>query len=431
MTGLGAIFLFGFLAGNEAGADVLKLPDLIRGAQERQLQWRTAETARRKAEESVTVGRAKFLPDLALKSTYSYDWQQGAQDDETVGSTAAILSSWSIFDNGTSLRDYSISKLELAKSKFDERAARDDVTFEILSRYSRHLLLRRQKDITERKLAMLQTQYRTTERQFRQGLKTRRDYQRLQAELERARLNLLRLNDQVNDSFLELVRYVGRPDLISRMSDLEIVKSEGLLSSLQKTAKQSMNFSQAPQVESAKAQLEVARIRAREARAPLWPMINLAAELGYGSSDFAGTGQRWSDQERVFGSAQVQLHWTIFDWGGRSSGYRKAILDENLAEVSFDQTVLNVRAAFETQVRQSERQKKTTDVVRELFAVERKTFLDIQNEYREGRASYLDLITSLDRQAQAEIEQEVNAYLLVLADTLKLSGNLYDAIVGL
>lgn len=416
-----------------SNAASLRLAELVREAHLNQLQMKSAQASRLKAEESVIRERSSLLPDLGLRSSYSYDWQRGFQDQDSVGSSAAVLSTWSIFDNGKSLRNFEISKLESRKQQFDERTVREEVTYGLLRRYAQHLLVRRQREITELKLNMLQNQYRNTQRQYRQGLKTRRDYQRLQAELERSRLNLLRYADQVQDTFIELVRYLGRPELTRNLGDLEILRSESLLNSLQKKSTREFDVKDAPEVRSAELQVEIQKVQSRQSRAPLWPEVNLSARLGYGSDNFARTDQRWSDQERTFSGAEVQLNWTLFDWGGRSSVYRSALIDERLAEQVYHQAVLNARAALATQTRQSDRQKKTLEVVRQIFSIERKTFLDIENEYRDGRASYLDLITSLDRQAQAEteLEQEINAYLLILAENLKLSGDLYDAVTDL
>jgi outer membrane protein TolC len=421
------------LAGTAAWAAPQKLSTLVQMAEPRQLEWQEAITARKKAEENIYVQRSKFLPDLSLNSSYDYDWQKQSRNQESVGSSASILSSWSIYDNGTSLREYEIGKLELLRAREDEHAAREEAAYGILTRYAQYLLTRREHEINERKLGMLRNQYRLVERQFRQGQKTRRDYQRLQAELERAQLNLMRLSDGINDSFQELVRFVGDPSLLPSIETLELMKTDNLLAALLKKAGSTAPDERAPTVKSAKANLDIQKVRVREARTGLWPQINLNAEAGYGSDGFARTGERWSDNERVFAAAGVQFKWTLFDWWGKPATYHSALFDSKFAEQSYDQALLNLRTDFEKQRRQIERQRRSLQVVRDIFAIERKTYSDIEDEYRDGRASYLDLITSLDRQAQAEtdLEQEINQYILVLAQTMKLSGDLYAAIASL
>ncbi len=428
------VFIIALICSGVAHAEPEGLRELIHHAQDNQLQWQTALTGVKKAEEGVIIQRSKFLPDLGLQSKFSYDWQEAqknGQQQESVGSEASIVSNWLLYDNGTGFRNYRIRLLELDRARSDEQAIREQVSYDILSRYVNHMFARRQRDITTQKLSMLQQQYKVTERMYRQGLKTRRDYQRLYAEVERAKLNLARQEDELRNTFEELLRYVGRTDIIKAPEQLRLIKSENLLETLQRrTTNFKYNEQNVPQVHSAELNIEIQKLRTREAQATLWPEINLSTSAGYGSSQFIRDEEHWADQERIFTGAQLQLSWKLFEWGGRDSTYRSAVLDQQLSDMTYQQERLNAKIAYTKQQRQADRQNSSLKVVRDIFEIEKKTYIDIEEEYRSGKATYLDLITSLDRQTQAEIdlEQEINNYLLVLAETLKQSGGLYDAV---
>lgn len=407
------------------------LRDLIQAAQSSQIDWQKAETNYFKAKEGVTTERSKLLPDLGLTSTYSYDVQKNIRNQDSVGSSAAITSNWSIWDNGESWRTYQKQLLTLQKAAVDQIAAQDKLTFEILSRYIQHLLARRQREVAERKLKLLQVQFRITERQYRQGLKAVSDFQRLQTEVNRAQLELSRLEDLIQDTFEELQRYIGRKELLVSAEQLEIVKSEDLLDLLLPKVKgRSFDVQQALDVRSATFANQIQKIATKDARAPLWPRIDLSTNAGYGSDSFAGRGQSWRDHDRFFSTSQVQFNWTLFDWGGNASAYRSSILDERLSELGERQAVIDAEASHSKQTRQSTRQEKSLAISRSIFEIERKTYTNIEAEYREGRAQYLDLIKSLDSQAQSEIdlEQNITSYALVLAESLKLTGGLYAAL---
>lgn len=404
------------------------LGQLVQDAQENQTDWQRAQVESKKAEGNVTLERSKFLPDLSLRSSYGYDWQQTAEDVENVNSSAALVTNWSLYDNGTSFRNFKIRTLERTKGRVNELKTRDDVSYEILTRYIQHSFSRRQRDITKQKLSLLEIQHRTTERQFRQGMKTRRDYQRLQSEVARAKLNLMRLEDQTRDSFEEFIRYLGNPSSLTNEDQLTISNSETLVESLKKRMT-SFQFTESSTLAAqiARLDLDIQKIKTRELHSTLWPQLSLQTEAGYGSDNFARSSQSWSDQERFFAGAQAKLTWSLFDWRGRASQYRNAILDEKLSELRYKQSVLDNKIAFQKNDRQVVRQEQSLKVMRNIYDIERRTYIDIENEYREGKATYLDLITSLDRQTQAQIdlEQELNSYLLVLADILRNSGELY------
>src|SRR5690606_38686344 len=97
---------------------------------------------------------------------------------------------------------------------------------------------------------------------------------------------------------------------------------------------------------------------------------------------------------------------------------------------TYRQTLLNLRTQIADYENDISRQKKTIELLSEILNVEEKTYQDIENEYREGRATYLDLVTSLDRRNQIRLDlvEETRSYLLSVAELMKLSGNLYDAV---
>jgi outer membrane protein TolC len=407
------------------------LRDLIQAAQSSQVDWLQAETNFFKAKEGVTIQRSKFLPDLGLSSTYSYSFQENIPDQEAVASSAAITSSWSLWDNGATWRAYKIQLLKLEKASVDQIAARDKMTFEILTKYSQHILARRQREIAERKLKLLQVQFKITERQYRQGLKPISDYQRLQTEVDRARLELSRLEDTTKDTFEELQRYAGKRELIPATDALEIVKGEELLDIfLAQVKTKTFNVDQSTDVRSAQLDVEIEKLNTQGSRAALWPGIDLSAKAGYGSNNFAEHGQRWSDYDRFFSTAQGKLSWTLFNWGGNTSDFRSHILEERMIELKHRQAMLNAETNFSKQFRQATRQEKSLLISRTIFEIERKTYINIESAYRDGHAQYLDLIKSLDSQAQAELdlEQSINSYALILAESLKLTGGLYAAL---
>lgn len=414
-----------------AHANVRSLSDLLVQARDHQLEWQTAIANTKKAEDSVTIQRSQFLPDFGLQSSYSYDWQPAVRDQESTGSRAALISNWQLYDNGTSFRKYRIKKIELERAQLQEIVTREQVSYEILSRYILHQQARRLRDIAAQKLNLLQGQYRVTERMYKQGLKTRRDYQRLYTEVERTKLSLSRQEDETQNTFEELQRYLGQPSFIQKSEDLKFVSGESLLNSLIKRMDRfRFTQDQVPVVRISSLNIEVQKLLKTEAQATLWPEINLSASAGYGSDQFIRTNENWNDRERLFTGAQLQFNWKLFEWGARSSSYRSATLDQQIADSTFHQERLNAQASFTKRQRQATRQASNLKVVRDIFNIEKKTFVDIQAEYRNGNANYLDLITSLDRQSQAEtdLELEVNNYLLVLAELLQQSGSLYETI---
>lgn len=402
---------------------------IIRRAAETQIDWLAAKTELEKARLQENVTRSSFLPDLRLESSFSYDYQTSARNQESVGSRAGIESKWTIYDNGASWREFKIKKLNTQLAKIQEQSVRDRVVFESLNRFSSAWIARRRREITERRLALLNSQFSLTETQFRQGLKARRDFQRLKSETQRARLDLERQSNLEKDTLEELQRFLGLRDALS-WGALGEFSAEQTLTQL-RAPQLPKDQGKALGVLSAQVQTEISQITLNQTKATLWPELSFGVGAAYGSDDFTSRGTSWSDQERFSTQANIGLSWMLWDWMGRRSSNQQNVLGLKLSHKKMDQSQIDFLNSLGKLERERLRLEKSVGLVRDIYNIELSTFKDIESEYREGRASYLDLISSLDRRTQAELdlEQETQRAILNLAEYYQLSGDLYATIV--
>lgn len=400
------------------------LPDLIRLAEQSQVDLARVRFSTEQARLEVVSGRSALLPDLKLESSLGRDYQTSTRGQDSTSSSAAIRSRWSLYDNGVSWTNYQIDRLQADLARAKEQKVRDEIVLNILNRYSAAWVARRQKEITTQRLKLLQAQHLITERQFRQGLKARGDYQRLQSELQRAKLSLERQTNDEIGRLEELGRYLGfslalgwdqlspfpARDLLKRFSTPPLPRADAALS-----------------VVLASKEVEISQSQTKLTHRQLWPELSLSLSAGYGSDDFVNSSQSWSAQERWSADGRLELDWTLWDWQSRRSQHQKTELSSQLSQRQLEQAQLDHQTTLARLQREKRRLAESIQLVQEIYQIELKTFRDIEAEYREGKASYLDLISSLDRRTQAELdfEEESNAAVLNAAEILHLYGELY------
>jgi outer membrane protein TolC len=402
----------------------LSLAHLLRTATAHNLAAIEARAQRERAEASETIALSSMLPQLSL---------EGGADTDSVSSGGIYLRQ-SLLDSGSRWRAHRIAQRELEQAKLLEKQALESLTLELLRAYVRVSSVARSMAATERRQSLLETQFDLMSRQYRQGLKTRRDFQRLETERERVALQILKSRETLNESFQALEVLVGDPTLDLNPSTLHLLRAEELaehkdwppIPSEFDPARDNLNL------RAAALSLEAADLRVAEARRLYWPQISAQASLSYASSGFLGSeAQAWSRNDDLRTYAGLSLKWVLWDWGANSASVAQARIGRSLVERQSAQKKLVIEHSFEDLRARAQRQERAVAVQRKVRDMEAEIFLDMNKEYREGRAGYLDLITTLDRSVQAELDYENEALdaFTATAELLSLKGDLHDAVL--
>lgn len=144
------------------------------------------------------------------------------------------------------------------------------------------------------------------------------------------------------------------------------------------------------------------------------PNLRIFGEGSYGSQGWAKTR---FPQEQWSAAAGIELNWTLWD-GGLERAERAA------RWAGVERSRLNKRRAeerFSTKIRVTESQRnlfaRSKELIKRSLDAQEKTFRNVTTEYRSGRLSYLDWITTqnaLDAIRLDQIENEVSLKVLDL-----------------
>jgi outer membrane protein TolC len=404
----------------------LGLGELLNLAETSNLSIREGKLARERSEAAFVGARSLVLPRLLVESTGSYD-----SKDSLWASSAQLVLRQNLYDGGQSWSSFSRSRLGRERAIIGERRAREKMALAVLKAFALCSRLERNRAASRRKLVLLESQFDLVRRQFRQGRKTQRDYQLLEAELERGRLGVESVENEVFAAYRQLESTVGATDAPIDVSSLEVISVERILALKHwiDTDKSFNPESQSLELNSLKLEVEDRNLNLAQARREYWPVLSLNASAAYGSNSFVGPGaSAWGDRDGTNFGVGLQLNWTLWDFGGVPSRVAQARVDKSLEELRFEQRKLELVGEHRTLTQNVERQSRVLEVQQRIRDLERRSFRDIEREYREGRSTYLDLITGLERDVQAELnfENEAYAYFVALAELLELKGTLYD-----
>jgi len=180
--------------------------------------------------------------------------------------------------------------------------------------------------------------------------------------------------------------------------------------------------------------LEQAKILLNESQWSLWPKAKISTRFGYGADSFLGpASKRWSEQDKFNANIRLDLTWTLWNWGANYSALAHQRIETDYKNQQKQHAVFELKMNFETIQNKITRQKQVITVQEKLKNLERQTYLDIEREYREGKATYLDLINSLDRSVQSELdfENEVYEHFSTISELHSMKGTLYENIKNL
>jgi outer membrane protein TolC len=404
----------------------LSLGELLLLAEKSNLSIREGSLSRERSEAGVVVARSEFLPRLLVESTGSYDSKESSWS-----SSAQLVLRQNLYDGGQSWSLFSRSRLGREQARIGEQRAREKMALGVLKAFALCSRLERNRSASRRKLDLLESQFDLVRRQFRQGRKTQRDYQLLEAELERGRLGVESVENELFAAYRQLETAVGASETSVDLSALELISVERILA-LKGWVDSEVEFSpesQSLELASLKLEVEDRNLALTQVRRQYWPSLSLSASAAYGSSSFLGPGAgAWSERDGTNLGVVLQLNWTLWDFGGVPSRVAQARVDKTLEEVRYEQKKLELVNEHRTLSQNVARQSRVLEVQKRIRDLERRSFRDIEREYREGRSSYLDLITGLERDVQAELnfENEAYDYFVSLAELLELKGTLYD-----
>ena len=368
----------------------------------------------------------RFLPSLDFATTNGLQGANPQSSDDPWTSQLSLTLSENLYDNGLTLTQYHVADLGKDLSDLSYFKARDQLCLNVTLQFYRYSLAVKLLAVTRQQQKLLKTQFDTMADQYKQGVKTRQDYLRFKAQLQRIEINLVAADHDSNTAEVELSRLLGSP--VGQPSRFGFAAIEpGSLN---------VDFPAAPpplersyDFRLSRLQESIDSLNEDLIKRKYWPQVFLTGSSSYQYSNYLGNSQLLAMNSNQFSwSAQLAVQYNLWDWGIRGHDVQIAEATRLISRDTQEQNVISTRAAVETVMEDMKQLKANYEMTQELLDLSQESFDFLNQQYRVGKVGYIDIITGLSDLLDAKV-QFYTSYFQVLESLAQFhfyEGTLYD-----
>lgn len=370
------------------GWATVDLKSYVRRAVENSTDVKQAELNLANAELERTNSHRFFLPRLDLSSTLGKQESQPRFPYQPDTSQLALGLTSTLFDSWNSVYLWDQTNLKLRQARLSLEKTREAASLDAGKRFlafSQSLL---NNEIQRQSYDILKKQAHLVSSQFRQGLRTRKDDLRFQSQLRSAELSLA----------------AGESD---------VAKTKNALRELDPELRPEELQAESPHADPSHEELRIValadhrdrqlillgqEIRGDQERIDhkrLGPDLTVKASANYALQDFTTPNPSLTQSESRSWNALLTVQWNLLDWGERHR-QNEIILNNNRVEDQKDEASLRKLARdLADLAARANNARAAVRLSNELLHMEEVSYRQLEIDYREGKATYLDLITTL------------------------------------
>ncbi len=371
--------------------------------------------------------QAHLLPSLDLATTQGrYDGRPPPNPASPWFDTASLQLSENLYDNGVTVTEIQSTAVTREIGALQLEAARNRLTADVASAYFQYSLLVELLATRDRQQQTLQRQLENIRRAHRDGLRTRKDLVRIEAEVERSNLDLLAEKARLADSEQDLRRVVGIAD------GNEAVRFKPLPAPPPETANLILPVlpiagSRTYTGRLASLQRDFETYAVRLQRRENLPRIELTGGVDWEKQDYFAL-QKTSTSPTLTWNVTLNLSYNIFDWGIRRRNVEVAELLRDTHYEAIRKDLIGEGAEIQKLAIEIDRLSRSLSGSKRLLQAGESSYTLLESDYREGKVAYLDLITSLNELLDARIAYYDNYFqaLDAIARYRYFEGSAYD-----
>lgn len=436
-----AILLVGVLAPVAAAEPAVErsaemsLADAVRYAVEHSARIAAGRTLASVASLQEDNARSKLFPSLDLSATHGFEKSVPSPAIEPAGapvvSQLSLTLSQPIYDNGETWTRRDIASLTRELAELTARKTRDDVVLEVAKSFYRLSLHDILLGIKRHQLELLDKQFRLMQTQYRQGLRTKKDFLRLKSEVQRAAIAVQDADAVRRDAEIVLRSAIGQ-EVASGPLAIRVLTAEEAARADPVFPGAAPDLAGAYQRRLYKIEAAVAEKNIELVRRKNSPEVTLGSGVSYANSGYLGGDAPFYATDSLSWNVLLGVKYNLWDAGSRrrdvdvAEGQRLAQdLQAKVQLATLDAEVASLMTSL--QGLQSSHK-----LNRELMQLESESYKHLEEEYRQGRVAYLDLITALADLLKSRVSY-YSTYVSILEGLAQFryhEGTLYEALTA-
>jgi multidrug efflux system outer membrane protein len=424
-TVLGLTALFHSLASHAASEPAaFTLSSALEWAGENAPVLQQVKARKTRAELELTNSKTAFLPSLDLNANQRVGSPNGT-------SSWALRATETLWSNGTNYITLKAAAANRDALEAETHEVREKLAADVASRWFDYSRTEAVVQIQTDQARLIESQFAVMKRQFEQGLKTREDYQRIRAQLLRTRAELVNLRTQREQIRVDLLALIGIPESSTSQLQPAVPPAQPNPSWRSLVQRSNITLETNPTLARLKALREQATLNPLQARFNYWPNLQVTAQafhLQNGPfSQLLNAAPTVGTSPSLQWNAGVELSWNLWDWGALRRSIHAADATQNATLAQLKQTELNVKSQARQTTLELKRLAEEALLQAEVASMEEDNFRLVEDNYRRGRSSYLDLITALRDRADARARWNASYFATLVAHVkiLQLEGGAY------
>ena len=391
-----------------AQAPVITLEDAIRRALGITPAIVTAAGTVANAESQVrTASLGAYLPNLTASTTGTRNYSTSPRVDQSTGQLTTTTTSVNLglsanVDLFTGFRrgaDSRAAKATLGAAEANLTNAQFQARLTVTQQFFAALAAQELVRVREAGVRRAEEQLALSIAKLRVGSATRSDSLRSIVNLGTARLQLVSAGSDVARTQAALARSVGAEGRVAAADDSAFYR---VAATPDTTELRGEALARSPRVQAAEAQTTAAEASVKAARAAYFPTLGLS-----GNTNWSGSSLQDYNLERN-SSVQLGVSWPIFNRFQREQTIQTRLSSLNSAEATAQDARREIGSSLTTQFAALEAARVRIEITQASVAAATEDLRVVNERYRVGAATILDVLTSQEALATAEVDA-VNA----------------------
>ena len=294
-----------------------------------------------------------------------------------------------LYNNGENYRLAKIAEIEKKNGELGLLRTKNQILVNVAKAYYDYSEAAGTYALQTAQLATLREQFKTIESRYFQGLSSNRDYLRIKAETQRSEVAALTQKYGVNEKREALKAAIGDSSALDfEPYDPRALKPE-TISFPTLTPDNTLDFRIAAAIQ------DIAEIRNESVRREYLPRLTLQGSYEIVQPNYLGN--RSDPENAYFTNLQglVVLEYNLWDWGIRrrnvqisNNEWRMEVSKQELTRIQVRQNLTNLYANKATLL-------ETFKISSQILSASEDVYVSLNRAYREGKVTYIDLITAL------------------------------------
>ncbi len=334
---------------------------------------------------------SRLLPSVEAKAQHAYTVGEQAISPvrEPWSNSVGLVVNEILYDNGRSWREREIQRAQ-------ERIARLNLL------QTRHVILQRASkaffdystaaanlELQTAQYELIRKQFNSIQSRYHGGISSNRDFLRIKAQLKKAELRLTSQRFDVEGTRASLNRAIGEKALV----DFVALKPEDAF--FDGMTAPSPSVAETFELRLIDLQSLVTELRLEAVQREIWPRLSLGASYAYTQPQYVGRRNDPVDDPVWEFQTLLNLEYTIWDWGIRRRNVEIASSQRQIDHNTFELSRLFVSQEIKKLVAQFLLLRESHIQSKQIVKDDAMVFQSLNSGYRDGKVTYLELITAL------------------------------------